>query len=208
MHLPDGQLSTPLALGSLVVGGGLTLWSAARLEPDRVPRVALLSSAFFVSSLIFIPMPTGSVHLSLGGLLGLVLGRDALVATALGLVLQATLFGHGGLSALGVNLLAMATPGMLLAMILRRWCRDRRASVSFAAGAVLGALSAALSAGLIALAVILSDPQLTPVYAGWTLLQLPVCLIEGVITGQTAAVLARMRPELLDPPNTGSIAAA
>ena len=94
-------------------------------------------AAFFAGSLIAIPVGPSSVHLMLGGLIGLMLGTAAFPALFVALALQALLFGMGGLTTLGVNTLNMALPGVVLGRgtranaaphkIHRRADADRRA---------------------------------------------------------------------------------
>ena len=53
-------------------------------------------------------MAGASVHLGLWGLLGVVLGRRAFPAVFAALAFQALFLGHGGVLALGVNVVNMA----------------------------------------------------------------------------------------------------
>src|SRR5947208_1498222 len=96
VHLPDGTVLWPWTAGGFVLAALLALWGAWRITDEDVPRVALLTSAFVVVSLIHIPAPPTSVHLLLNGLLGVILGRRLCLAIPVGLLLQALLFGHGG----------------------------------------------------------------------------------------------------------------
>src|SRR5438270_4021392 len=128
VHISDGVLTGPwLAAG--FAGAALLLWSACyRVRDDEIPRIALLTSAFFVASLIHIRVGPTSVHLLLNGLVGAVLGRRAALAIPVGLFLQAALLGHGGLTTLGVNSCVLALPALLawqLFGLLRRvpWVR-------------------------------------------------------------------------------------
>ena len=61
----------------LYAGGGLAAAGVAyalkKMDYDRIPQVAIMSSAFFVASLIHVPSGPASVHLVLNGLTGLVL---------------------------------------------------------------------------------------------------------------------------------------
>src|SRR5262249_51554382 len=95
VHIDSGILTLPWAAAGFVVAGLLALWGAWGIRDEEIPRVALLASVFFVASLIPIPVPAaGHTHLLLNGLLGVVLGRRALLAVPVGLFLQAALFGH------------------------------------------------------------------------------------------------------------------
>ncbi|MBE9592024.1 MAG: energy-coupling factor ABC transporter permease, partial [Proteobacteria bacterium] len=63
MHISEGILSAPV----LITGAGLTVtavgYSLKKMEHKEVPKVAILSSVFFVASLIHVPVGPSSVHL-------------------------------------------------------------------------------------------------------------------------------------------------
>ena len=56
MHISEGVLSTPVLLS----GAALTVVGTAiglkKMDYDRIPQVAVLSAAFFVASLIHVPI--------------------------------------------------------------------------------------------------------------------------------------------------------
>jgi cobalt/nickel transport system permease protein len=116
VHISDGVLQPPWLVGGFVGMAVLMALGAWRIRDEEIPKVAVLTAAFFVASLIHVPIPAGpisSVHLLLTGLLGVVLGVRAALAIPVGLFLQAALMGHGGLTALGVNSCVMAIPALL-----------------------------------------------------------------------------------------------
>ncbi|MGB5830650.1 MAG: cobalt transporter CbiM, partial [Thiohalocapsa sp.] len=118
-HIPDGVLSAPVLITGALVSVGLLVASLRRLEDDRIPQAAVLSAAFFVSSLITIPIGPSSVHLLLNGLMGLLLGWMAVPALLVALILQAAFFGYGGLTVLGVNAMNLMLPALLCGVLLR-----------------------------------------------------------------------------------------
>jgi cobalt/nickel transport system permease protein len=129
VHISDGVL-TPLWLaGGFAGAAALAFVGAWRIRDEEIPKVALLTAAFFVASLMRVPVAgVTSAHLLLNGLMGVVLGRRAALAIPVGLFLQAALTGHGGFSALGVNSCVMTIPALLawqLFALLRRvpWVR-------------------------------------------------------------------------------------
>jgi cobalt/nickel transport system permease protein len=113
VHISDNVLTWPWVAGGFVVASVLALLGAWRIRDEEIPQVALLTAAFFVASLIHVPMPPTSVHLLLNGLVGVVLGPRAGLAIPLGLALQAALVGHGGFSTLGINSCVMTLPALL-----------------------------------------------------------------------------------------------
>jgi cobalt/nickel transport system permease protein len=122
-------LSPSWLAAGFVLAGLLAVFGAVRIRDEEIPRVAVLSAAFFVASLMHVRVGPTSVHLLLNGLVGVVLGRRAALAIPVGLFLQAALLGHGGLSALGVNSCVQVLPalfaGGLFACLHRvRWVRQ------------------------------------------------------------------------------------
>jgi cobalt/nickel transport system permease protein len=113
VHISDGILSVPwqaagFAGAAILIGVGV--W---RIRDDEIPRIALLTAAFFVASSIHVPVGNvTSVHLLLNGLVGVVLGRRAGLAVAVGLLLQVALLQHGGWLTLGINTCIMALPAL------------------------------------------------------------------------------------------------
>jgi cobalt/nickel transport system permease protein len=197
MHISEGILSGPVLLG----GGTLTLLGTAmgftRLNQERIMTVALLASTFFVASLIHIPLGPGSVHLLLGGLMGLILGWAAFPAILVALLLQALFFQYGGLLVLGVNTFNMAAPAVLCGLLLQpclRWGKNWQWVSGFLAGFCSLLLSALLTAG----ALWLSDQGLTKAAGILVASHLPVMVIEGGITMFIVGFLSRVQPEILD----------
>ena len=89
MHIAEGVLS-PAVLGAgavLAVAG--TALGLRRLEYDRLIGVGILSAAFFVGSLIHVPIGLASAHLVLNGLVGVLLGWAAFPSILAALLLPA-----------------------------------------------------------------------------------------------------------------------
>ena len=117
VHISDGVLPPAWLAAGFVVAAALLLVNGRRLADAEIPRIALLTAAFFVASSIHLRVGPASVHLLLNGLVGIVLGRRAVIAIAVGLVLQAILIGHGGYTSLGVNVCDMTLPAYLAAAL-------------------------------------------------------------------------------------------
>ena len=121
MHISEGILSAPVLAGGAVLTTVGTAIGLKKLDYDRIMSVSLLSATFFVASLIHVPLGPGSVHLLLGGLLGLILGWGAFPAIVVALMLQALFFQYGGIVVLGVNGLIIAGPAVLCGVVLHPW---------------------------------------------------------------------------------------
>src|SRR5436309_8202046 len=103
VHISDNILTAPWWLGGFVLAAFLFFLGSRRLQDEEVPRIALLTAAFFIASLVHVRVPPTSVHLILNGLVGVVLGWRACLAIPVGLFLQALLIQHGGFTTLGIN---------------------------------------------------------------------------------------------------------
>ena len=119
MHIPDGLLPPSVCIYGYAITGGLTWFSLRQInrQPDsqqQIPKASLLTAAFFVASLIHIPIPPFSIHLVLNGMMGLILGYYAFPAILIGLLFQTIFFQHGGLSTLGINGLIMGVPSLMV----------------------------------------------------------------------------------------------
>jgi ABC-type Co2+ transport system permease subunit len=117
VHLSDGVIAGPWLVAGWVLAVGIVAIASWRVGDADVSRIGVLTAAFFVGSLIHLKLGGVSTHLLLNGLLGVVLGVRAGLAIAVGLVLQSLLFGHGGVTTLGVNIAVYAPPAMLCGLV-------------------------------------------------------------------------------------------
>ncbi len=227
MHIPD-ILPAPVAIAGYSLTGLTTWLCLKRIDrlPDpqaQVPKASLLTAAFFVASWIHIPTPLASVHFVLNGLLGVLLGWFAFPAILIGLLFQAVMFQHGGLSTLGVNALVMGIPALIAHLVfqmgrmglghrrgdpttdqaaqanasaLPRWLLG---SLGFVAGALGLGLSvlAFFSAMVIFLPAHLDAAMEQRAIALLCIAHLPVIALEGGFTAMLVLFLQRVKPELL-----------
>lgn len=198
MHISDGVLPIYITVGGYVASGTIAAMSARRIDSDALPKLAVMTSAFFVASLVHVPFGPTSVHLLIPGLTGALLGPAAFISIALGLLLQSILFQFGGLTSLGANALMMGLPAMLCGWLFQRFKGDtprRRALV----GGIVGALGTLLAAILLALLLVSGGEDFWGVAKIALLAHLPVILIEGAVSTFTIGFLARVKPALLQP---------
>lgn len=196
-HIPDGVLSLPILATTTLAGvGGLAL-GVRQLGDRDIPRTALLAAVFFIASSLAVPLGPTSVHLMLGGLIGLMLGWKAFPAIFVGLLLQAVLFGFGGLTTLGADILNMALPGVLLAMAVRPFIRTSRPIQAAALAASTAALSVLVTAGLVGLEIALSEPAFAPAIGVMAMAYLPLAGIEALVTAFVTLYLLKVKPEMI-----------
>ena len=114
MHIPDGYLG-PATCGFFYIVM-LPIWTAASrivkktLKARQVPMLAIGAAFSFVIMMFNIPIPGGSTGHAVGGaLVAILLGPwAACIAITVALVIQALLFGDGGITAVGANCFNMA----------------------------------------------------------------------------------------------------
>ena len=199
-HIPDGILSAPVLIGGAVAAAGGVALGLRWLDDRMIPRAAILSAALFAGSLIAVPVGPSSVHLLFSGMLGIMLGPAAFLAVLVALLLQALLFGFGGLTTLGVNTVNIALPGVLAGLMLGPVIRNTSLpAVRLAASAMAGALPVLGTGGLVALSLWLSSSDYTPVATVMIATYLPLAIGEAFVTMAVVAFLTRLQPEALRP---------
>jgi cobalt/nickel transport system permease protein len=199
MHISEGVLSSPVIIGGYVVSAGLTALSLKQLQRRQIPKIAVMGAAFFVSSLLHFKVGITSVHLTLAGLVGIVLGFPAVLALLAGLFFQAVMFQHGGLSTLGVNTVIFALPALLAYLAYSGFgpLAGKRLALRALIAAGASALAVMVGAVLVLLVLRLSGEELTGIgflfSAGHGLL----ALLEGVITFIVVSQILRVKPEMI-----------
>ncbi|NJO46831.1 MAG: cobalt transporter CbiM [Oscillatoriales cyanobacterium RM2_1_1] len=212
MHISEGLLSAKVCLAGYGITGLITWYSLRKISHSSdptagVPKAALLTAAFFVASSIRVPVPPASIHMVLNGLLGAVLDIYAFPAVLVGLLFQAVMFGHGGLSTLGINAVIMGIPALIAAQVFQ-WHQslgrhlNRTLSLNlfgFLAGVIGIGLSCLLFLGITILTIPSGFDAATEQTAirGLTLVHIPLVIVEGIFTSMVVSFLYRVKPELL-----------
>lgn len=198
VHLSDGAVTPAWLAGGFAGAAALVAAACWRLRDELVPRVGVLTAAFFIASTIHIKLALlpASVHLILNGLVGVTLGWRAPLAVAVGLALQYLLLAHGGLTTLGVNTCVIALPAVAAGVA---YPLLRRVGVPpFGRGVLLGGAAVAGAAVLNFLALWLGGQEDWSTLARLVLLaHLPVVVVEGLILGVVVRYLERVKPEML-----------
>jgi len=198
MHISEGVLSASvLVTGVILTAGGVTL-GLKKMDYEKIPEVAVLTSAFFVASLIHIPIGPSSVHLVLNGLMGLLLGWSAFPAILVGLGLQALLFQFGGLTSLGVNTFNMAFPAVVSFYLFRILARKSTRFMLILSGFLCGVVGILGGAILVAISLVTTGEAFLTAGKLIVAAHLPVMIIEGIITAVAVVSLNKARPELLE----------
>ncbi|EJW09733.1 Substrate-specific component NikM of nickel ECF transporter [Rhodovulum sp. PH10] len=199
-HIPDGVLSVPVLIGGGVLAAGGLALGLRRLDERDIPKTAILAAVFFVVSLVSVPVGPSSIHLLLSGLMGLVLGVRAIPAVFVGLLLQAALFGFGGLTTLGVNVVDIAFPGVVFAALARPLIDAAQPRRAVAVAGLVAALAVLGTAGCVSLALALSSAEYLPSAKIVAVTYVPLAAAEAVITALVVGFLLKVRPALLASP--------
>lgn len=198
MHISDGVLPVSVTVGSYVASAALVAWSARRTRNEELPKLAVMTAAFFVASLVHVPFGPTSVHLLIPGLTGALLGSSAFLSIGLGLLLQSFLFQFGGLTALGANALMMGLPAILCGWFFQR-CKGRTQLRQAVVGGMAGVIGSALAAVILAILLATGGEDFFGVAKIALIAHVPVFIIEGMVSAFTIGFLARVKPELLQP---------
>ena len=220
MHIPDGYLGpqTYAVLDAAIVPVWIvaTRRIAKTLKTKQVPMLALGAAFAFVIMMFNVPVVGGSTGHAVGAtLVAIVLGPwAACISVSIAVVIQALVFGDGGITALGANLVNMAVVMPFVGYGLYRLIAGRTpaparrvaaAGIGSYVAMVVGSALVGLELGIQPLIAHTASGQ--PLYAPYPLgVALPAMTlghllffgpIEAVVTMGVVAALARTNPELL-----------
>jgi len=222
MHIPDGYLSpvTCAVMLALVLPFWVIGLRRVRetVSARSVPLIALMAAFSFVIMMFNVPLPGGTTGHAVGAALAaIVLGPEVtVIAISVALVIQALLFGDGGILAIGANCFNMAVVIPYVSWAIYRALAkgtDVR-SVRRVLGAALGGYVGLTAAAFVTAVEFGVQPALfhapdgTPLYAPYPLaVAIPAMVIphllvasvvEAAITAGVVAYLQRTNPQLLE----------
>ncbi|TPR26367.1 cobalt transporter CbiM [Apilactobacillus micheneri] len=157
MHIPDNYLS-PVTCGTLFAAV-TPIWTIAVIKVKKqikkhhetLPMIGIASSLAFLIMMFNLPIPGGTTAHAVGGtLLSILIGPWATcLAITVTLLLQAFLFGDGGILSFGVNVMNMAVimpfVGYWIYKIGKKFKHEKLGVIL---GSYIGINSAALLAGI------------------------------------------------------------
>lgn len=191
MHISEGVLSAPVLVAGCVLAAGGLAAGLKKTPNEKLAMTAMVAAALFLASLVHVPLGPTSIHLTLLGLAGIVLGWSVFPALFIALLLQGLLFQFGGLLSLGVNTVVMgvaALAGRLVFRAISGWNRS--------CGAFAGGFCAVIAGSiLVAAALSLSDMELKSTAALLFAANLPLAAVEGVVTLFMVTFIAKALPD-------------
>lgn len=205
MHIPDGLMHPAIAVaGAILALAGIAAAlkkSRGKISDERIPMMALLSGALFIAQMLNFPIGGGTTGHLLGATLAcaLVGPAAAMIVITTILVIQCFLFGDGGLTALGLNILNMAVIGTLVA-----WAGSRIFPKNDTAGIAIGAwLSVFAAAGACAAELAISN-AINPSYGIPAKVSIPamlgyhalIAIGESIISLAVVSYLRKVSPKI------------
>jgi len=198
MHISEGVLPGWMLISGYITTGIGTFIGLKKLNDKKIVITALLSAAFFVASLIHVPIGPSSVHLILNGLAGLLLGWIVFPAFLIGLFLQAILFQFGGIIVLGVNTFNVSFPA-LISFYLCKPLLKKGSQLSLIISGILASFISILGAGiLVALELVFTNQAFIESAKLVILVHIPVAIIESIITSFVLVYVNKVSPEILE----------
>lgn len=157
MHIPDGLLSTPLIVVTYAITILAVAYSSRKLKEipeEKIPLLGLFAAGIFAAQMVNFPIIGGvSGHLLGATLAAVLLGPYAavIVMTSV-LLIQTLLFGDGGITAIGANILNMGLIGAFIGYWVYRGLKNINEGFAMGLAAwfsvVLGAALASVEIGL------------------------------------------------------------
>ncbi len=220
MHIPDGYLSPQTYIP--LYGISVSFWAMAQrklkaqLSIKHIPYLAMAAAFCFVIMMLNIPIPGGTTGHAVGAaIIAILLGPwTAVLAVSVVLILQALLFGDGGITAIGANCFNMAVVMPFVSYGIFKWVRGKSKRgprvalsgfLSGYLGLVVAALVTAIEFGIQPLIAVGTDGR--PLYAPYPLSVavpamllehlFPFGLIEGLITMLLLKYFLKYEPDLV-----------
>lgn len=205
MHIPDAFIPLPQAalywIVALIFLALAIRWARSELNEDKIPLIAVLAAGIFALQSFNLPVSMGtSGHLVGGALAAIVLGSPfaAVFILTLVLIIQGFIFGDGGITVMGANILNMGVIGGFVGYYSFQGLLKivKNPYLSSAVAAWLACLIPAL-----ACAVEMSIAGTFPLVPGLVAMGIYhaiIGVIEGIVTAVIIYVLAMARPDLVD----------
>ncbi|MBN1114461.1 MAG: energy-coupling factor ABC transporter permease [Oligoflexia bacterium] len=124
MHIPDGFLSIPVSAGTIGLSTAYGVYCHTkikdRIQEKNIPLIACSTAFIFAAQMLNFPVLGGTSGHFMGATFAVLMfgPHIAFFIMTMVLLMQALIFGDGGLLAIGANVLNMAIAGTLVAHLL------------------------------------------------------------------------------------------
>ena len=208
MHIPDGFVSTPVAVAGIAVATGIIAYAVKatnkKIGEKQIPMMGVLAAFIFAAQMLNFPVIGGtSGHLVGAALAAIFLGPWAgMIVMTCVLMVQSLVFQDGGLLALGLNIINMGVVpcfiGYYTYVGIVTIFRRRKLGIMVGAG-LAGWLTVVAAAAFCALELAISGTVplkvALPAMAGIHAL---IGIGEGLITAAVLALVLATRADLLE----------
>jgi cobalt/nickel transport system permease protein len=208
MHIPDGYLSPQTYIPLIGVYISVAAIAVKKVKEEvsarDIPFLGMASAFSFIIMMFNLPIPGGTTGHAVGAaVIAILFGPWATtIAVSVALIIQALIFGDGGITAIGANCLNMAIFMPFVAYYTFKLCSKKifgKVRISLAAF-ISGYVSLVLTALLTAIEfgiqpMIASSPEGTALYCPYDLsISIPAMLIEhlflfGIVEGIITAII-------------------
>ncbi|MCX6681710.1 MAG: cobalt transporter CbiM [Methanoregula sp.] len=205
MHIPDAFIPIPQGIIYWIIALVFVVlalkWAKNEMNEEKLPLVAVLAAGIFALQSFNLPVSMGtSGHLVGGALAAIVLGSPfaAVFILTMVLIVQGVLFGDGGLTTMGANIINMGVIGGFVGFYTFKGLMGMTKSMPIAG------LAAAWLACLIpslACAVEMFIAGTVPLREGLIAMGLYhaiIGVIEGIVTVAAIYLITTVRPDLVD----------
>ena len=198
MHISEGILSSGMLLTGWAGSVAGISYGLRKTDPDKIIKTALISSAFFLASLVNVRIGPSSTHLTLLAPIGLILGSAVFPAVFTALLLQAVLFHFGGIVVLGANTFIMGTASLSVYILFGQIIRNSEGRLRLMTASFIAGISAVMiGASLTGMFLMMTDVNFSGAVKVLLIAHLPAALIEGAVTSFLVVWLKKSAPEIL-----------
>lgn len=220
MHIPDNYLSP--AICAVMGAAMIPVWARAvkkvkkEVTKKKMPLMGIGASLSFLTMMFNVPLPGGTTGHAIGGtLIAIILGPEAAcISVTIALLIQALLFGDGGILAFGANCFNMAFVVPFVGYYMYKFLRgkfktDKGKYIGTFIASYIGINVAALFAG-IELGIqplLFKDAVGIPLYCPYPIsITIPAMLIphlviagvlEGIITVGVLSFIKKVSPGII-----------
>lgn len=205
MHIPDAFIPLPQAaiywIIALIFVALALRWARNELSEEKIPLIAVLAAGIFAIQAFNLPVGMGtSGHLVGGALAAIVLGSPfaAVFILTIVLIIQGVVFGDGGITTMGANIINMGVIGGFVGYYSYHGIKSAIKN-KFIPAAIAAWLGCFIAAVVCAIEMFIAGTfPLVPGIIAMGTYHAAIGIIEGVITAGAIYLIYSTRPDLIE----------
>ena len=214
MHIPDGLLDPVTTVVLWIVTIVVLVFGFKKIRNSfededsekLIPYIGVLAATIFAFQFVNYPVPGGtSGHLVGGTLVGVILGPWAAVVVIFMILIVQSLFGDGGITAIGANTFNMGIIGGIVGFYIVKLImmglnktnmeKEKKVTIATAIGSYIAIVLAALIAGIeIGIGGAIPMSIAIPAMVFWHLI---IGIGEAIISAFIVYFIYKVKPELI-----------